>query len=52
MVGNLVAGYLDKMTCLCVCGPAHPLVDEDGVAPHLVRYDHRLECVRLPKKKN
>ena len=30
-------------------GPAHPLVDEDGVGPHLVSDDHRLERVCLQK---
>lgn len=32
---------------LGVRGPAHPLVVEDGVGPHLVRHDHRLEGVGL-----
>ena len=28
-------------------GPVHPLVNEHGVGPHLVRGNHRLERVRL-----
>ena len=36
-----------KTPYLGVGGPAHPLVDEDGVGSHLVRDDHSLECVRL-----
>ena len=30
-------------TRLCVCRPAHPLVDEDGVSPHFIRHNHSLE---------
>ena len=32
---------------LRVRGPAHPLVVEDGVGSHFIRYNHRLECVGL-----
>jgi hypothetical protein len=31
-------------------GPAHPLVDEDCVGPHLVRHYHALERVRLQQR--
>jgi hypothetical protein len=32
---------------LCMCCPTHPLVNKDGVGPHLICHYHSLERVRL-----
>jgi len=42
-----VAKFVILRKYLSVSGPAHPLVDEDGVGSNLVSYDDGLESVGL-----